>query len=1266
LLKKATTEVVHLKAQEVILVESEKNGVSDSMDTVASIEPTQTIELDEVEPNWETDSQKTEVLAQLEPLMTSWIESSQTESASLQSLYYLDEIDNVLQYYDVDLAAGRHRESREAKSEPEINLDPNISYYLSNFMAILTVVEEKDRHLFSEEELRVFEVLRTKSSANEQRLFSRLLYRKGPWFQCSKLVYRDIFDMNGTIAGLLANGIFEEPNSLLDILPTLSNVQLRQLTKSGSSLKREQLLTTASRWVATQRTVDGKPINTPKEVGQCIRIKEFVDILFKRVHRLFFLNHAEDQTTLILIHTGQIKFPTYLIPDQKSSSAKSSSIVYKDRWVKDADFSYELSVSVKEEEGPTPPPSPSASQVELRDFLFPKSDLKAHMNLSNVKNLPEELENVAILRKTGFYSVFKTRAELDEYEAALEMSHDLVNLMGAEIDLDNDTTENDQRKKQQISGKKLNDEATVTAALVIVEEAVMKYQLKKSQQTSQMDWEAMDNETLGSHLFLKRFTSTWVYTSIIWIGVSLLERRKRYSEAIAWLKMLLNDFEVNRGRRGEWWIRLIFDVAHMKKIDHAIELCCEAINDESCRPQHLLKLYDKLRILIKAKEREETKAEKEKLKKAKESAKAKKTEKSLAQPSSPLTAATMPQSELPDPHTPKRSKRLAKSTTAKRTGDQTSSRDLPTPSSSQSPQRNALNFDSDDDVILLSPRKTSPGARSANSSPKEFLASPTAPNSPSNLEKKPSQIKESKIPLPNEPSTLDSKNPAVLVSMDIESPLMAIKPIMLSATAIDEDIIPGRSKGIRRRHEELVIASTPLKPASTASPLAGASPMGSSSGQKTPSIRHTSPVRYHPDSDSSPVNRLFASSNTSPIREHVKKGEDLEEEEFEVLLGSSKKKPKLKESSELDADFSIATPSKGKRKRNQPLGEDEDLEEEGNDATDLPPNIALRMQALGVPMPEKLNSGVIETIYGTIAPKPTFGASVPSSPRSPFPGQPDLRKSWSTGKFGAVGAPLGGVIPAETSGPNWGVKTTFVDFSGKPCGVEEYSLQHYQLIEGWPRGMHCEGSPYYAIFILLFWDIIFDATVPYVFQTPYQDAPLDLTTEVFYMSRKSAIDQRLKDIYFSVQGDETSWMLKKLNECYYQWHGRSARGMDWERWKIRDLQDISRCLGGPVVALLCERFALDYRFTHSGLPDLLLWNPETNRAKLVEVKGPNDKLSEKQKIWIDALATRGCDIATLYVKKDIAPPLSPPPVKEAAHPDNPTPLKSSQAPQIDP
>ena len=44
------------------------------------------------------------------------------------------------------------------------------------------------------------------------------------------------------------------------------------------------------------------------------------------------------------------------------------------------------------------------------------------------------------------------------------------------------------------------------------------------------------------------------------------------------------------------------------------------------------------------------------------------------------------------------------------------------------------------------------------------------------------------------------------------------------------------------------------------------------------------------------------------------------------------------------------------------------------------------------------------------------------------------------------------------------------------------------------------------------------------------------------------------------------------------------------------------------------------------MPDLLLWRPADRRAKLSEVKGPRDRLSEQQRAWAAALSGAGLQV----------------------------------------
>ncbi|XP_059227695.1 fanconi-associated nuclease 1 isoform X2 [Mustela nigripes] len=78
-------------------------------------------------------------------------------------------------------------------------------------------------------------------------------------------------------------------------------------------------------------------------------------------------------------------------------------------------------------------------------------------------------------------------------------------------------------------------------------------------------------------------------------------------------------------------------------------------------------------------------------------------------------------------------------------------------------------------------------------------------------------------------------------------------------------------------------------------------------------------------------------------------------------------------------------------------------------------------------------------------------------------------------------------------------------------------------------------------------------------------------------------------------------------------------------------QDLVSCLGGPILSGVCRRLATDFRHCRGGLPDLVVWDSQSHRCKLVEVKGPNDRLSHKQMLWLDELQKLGAEVEVCHV-----------------------------------
>lgn len=197
-----------------------------------------------------------------------------------------------------------------------------------------------------------------------------------------------------------------------------------------------------------------------------------------------------------------------------------------------------------------------------------------------------------------------------------------------------------------------------------------------------------------------------------------------------------------------------------------------------------------------------------------------------------------------------------------------------------------------------------------------------------------------------------------------------------------------------------------------------------------------------------------------------------------------------------------------------------------------------------------------------------------------------------------------------------GEKSRFFGYDDNVVSVEELVIQYFEMEEngGW-NGIHCEGSIYRMIFSIFMYDIIFNDDISYVFQTPYQDSPLDLGTEWFYLNRKKIIEQYVEEM--SKFDDERIEDI--VTKIYLEHNGESIAGINWDRFEFTDIIEICKGIGGYGIAQICLLFSKNYRYWSGGLPDLMLWRKvkdEKYECKIVEVKGPRDKLSEKQNCWI--------------------------------------------------
>lgn len=873
-------------------------------------------------------------------------------------------------------------------AEPVAVVKRKPNYYLKNFHLILETVLQKDAHLILPDELESLNKIRS-ASDDAQRLFVRLLYRRGPWFQVSKIVYKEIDNLLAAVNELVESKVASEPASPVEVLHLLATPQLKNLlkgSKSQASLSsptnqtpRAGLLEAAKKWITNQRTLFGNPV-MPKELGRCLRIAEPIQNIVKRFHRLFFLSQTEDQTALTLVHLGRVAFPTYILPGVDVDDGLEGKAFPLMSLVPDA-FKNPYSLALLEqktakEDGEESPEKqtvatvPSAAEplqptlsssvdkvlVEGDDSQDPfgikgiqDSDMAdvaespeggtAPVSTSSYTMRPRWLieANLTILTKVGFSSVFPDRKALDDYEEAMQKAIEITDLLGEDLDgtgAAGTTGEITGGMNSTLSagfsanrggGSKWGRAARLTVEqiariLSVVNDSVdtlvkspplAKRVLQHGDKQQQFDYE--------KNFFLRRFTSRWIHASIAWVGVGLLEKERNYTRAVQVLRALLATSDVCLGKRGEWWLRLGFDLAHLNQLEEAIEAVADGTRDPHIRPQQRLGLHAKLKILLRARQRKQN------------------------------------------------------------------AKDL------------AAEYD---DVVPI-----------------------------------------------------------------VDEPTDTQLPVKEETDFVDCDTIDEKPALSRQGSTDIVVTPKPSK----------------------------------------------------------------------------------------------------KRKRRS---------------------------SAGAPTPKRQKSDGSET-------SPTKDPPLPDGVESFSVREPRVRVIQAH--------PL---TRGSAAGPSFG-KSLFIGFEAdSEVGVEELGLQFYRLKENFTEGSHCEGGPLAVLFGLFLWDIMFDASIPFVFQTPVQDAPLDFGTEDFYVARTAAIEERLlaleSDPPNQPQGEESSTLADMLEQSYNKWHGRVCRVVNWTRWTLQELKDIAVCIGGHALAAIFRRFARDFRYSHSGLPDLLLWDPPTSALHPVFV-GPSDR-----------------------------------------------------------
>lgn len=252
-------------------------------------------------------------------------------------------------------------------------------------------------------------------------------------------------------------------------------------------------------------------------------------------------------------------------------------------------------------------------------------------------------------------------------------------------------------------------------------------------------------------------------------------------------------------------------------------------------------------------------------------------------------------------------------------------------------------------------------------------------------------------------------------------------------------------------------------------------------------------------------------------------------------------------------------------------------------------------------------------------------------------------------------------------GSGKGGRRLFAGHDLADLSVEELALRHYFENEGFACGVHSEGALLRDLFGILLFNEMFDTSVDGVFVSEFQDAPLDLGTEVFYTSRQSRLDLRLRMLSCLCPRE----LAAEVHRCFAAAHGTRIHGVNWQRYEgpcgtlhtrvalegaevggkeagrrilwtcndqplpqeARGLGALAGAIGGSAISAALRCLCEDYNA--SGLPDLIVWTWDEGRApraRFVEVKSERDTLARRQRLWLSTLRSAGVEAEICHVR----------------------------------
>jgi sulfur relay (sulfurtransferase) complex TusBCD TusD component (DsrE family) len=171
---------------------------------------------------------------------------------------------------------------------------------------------------------------------------------------------------------------------------------------------------------------------------------------------------------------------------------------------------------------------------------------------------------------------------------------------------------------------------------------------------------------------------------------------------------------------------------------------------------------------------------------------------------------------------------------------------------------------------------------------------------------------------------------------------------------------------------------------------------------------------------------------------------------------------------------------------------------------------------------------------------------------------------------------------------------------------------------------YVENTLICGLFGLLCWEAIF-APLPGAFFHPFHAGPVDLHRADFHARRAPLFATCLARL------DDGSY-VEAMRRTHTEKFGIQSPFVFWELLDAERLKQALACLPPAHLGAWFRRLLADIRENRAGMPDLIQFWPAERRYRMIEVKGPGDRLQDNQKRWLAFCAEHGMPVSVCYVE----------------------------------